>query len=109
MPGPDGLTAPDTVPQPSGPALDNLALVQRLFDSAAGLVVDQTPDNVQQVRLPLPQRALFSPGLLGLMAGEIFETTIVARFANATATYRVLAANPYGVLVAELVKEEPHG
>ncbi len=74
-------------------------------DNAEPIVVTTLPDGQHVAHLPLPARAVFSPYLLGDVAGTLVETIITFRFANRSARYRVVGCDGTGTLVAELVQE----
>lgn len=79
---------------------------QNVRDGAQPLTVTTLEDGQQVVHLPLPQRALISPQLLGAPEDGLIETIITFRFANRHARYRVSDVSDNGwTLVAELVQE----
>jgi hypothetical protein len=73
------------------------------------ITVTTSADGRHVARLPLPHKAYFSAAILGMMAGEVFETVITTKFANGEAKWRVVGANDYGVLVAERIVEPAGG
>ncbi len=74
-------------------------------EQAEPITVTTLPDGQHVAHLPLPERTVISPYLLGDVAGTLVETIITFRFANRSARYRVVDCDISGTLIAELVQE----